>query len=174
MLNDNNVLNIKCRGRITSLWKEQVRTDYLVQGISQNKQPLIEQMNNVRGSNGTYRVLGDYLGTALYVNVTVYDPPVFTFGDHQYQIPSHFQIECYEATRQAINEKVFGKLSITENRLAELKEQMVGKKSDIVFTLLNQPDNDGYLKVIATLLLCKVNDIIPFYGIIYAMKISEK
>lgn len=172
MINEsNNVLNIRCRGRITSLWKEQVRTDYLVQGICQKNQPTIEQMHNVRGGNGSYRVLGEYLGTALFVNAAVYDPPVFTLGNFQFQIPSHFRIECYEATRQAIGEKVFGNLGITEKRIDELKKLMVGTKCDINFFVPLQSNKEDFLRLFV-LLPFKVNDSTPFFSELLAYKVK--
>ncbi|HEX3029782.1 MAG TPA: hypothetical protein VHT34_10865 [Clostridia bacterium] len=160
-------ISINARGRITSLWKEQLRTDCLIQGVKQADQYEIERNSRIRGSNGTYLEIGEYYGTALYINVTVYDPPVIEYCNKSYQVPERFCINCYEAAREAIDHKAFGKLAVFDKDIDELQKYLVGKKTDIHFCIQQEIIEDDILKVIA-LLPIKIKSAFPFYGIINA------
>jgi|GEM_PF-4958296 len=170
---DTNPIIIRATGRITNLWKEQIRTDCLIQGVKQADQYKIEKNFNIQGSNGTYVEFGEYLGTALYVNITVYDPPFFEFDDKKYQVPQRFRIDCYEATREAIGHKSFGKLAIFDSDIDGLTNSMKGEKTTINFCSQQELINDGILKIIAFLPFT-IGDKYPFYGAISAKQITNK
>ena len=161
---------LKSKGRITNVWKEQVRTDTLIQGIKMSNQSYIERNPKIHGSNGTYLEVGEYQGTRLNINVTVYEPPIFEFNNKKYQVPERFSIECYENVREALNNKVFGNLAITKKDMDNIVTEMVGNKLEIYFASNEQLVKDNLLQVLINLPFL-ISGKHPFEGTIFATEI---
>lgn len=164
------MVEIKAKGRITNLWKQQLRDDCLIQGVKHENQFKILRDPMIRGSNGTYVKIGEYHGTALYFNITVYEPPCFEFNGKRYQVPERFRINCYEATREVLNHKSFGNLAIYNTEIEEFQNSLIGKKTIIQFFAQEDGIDDDRLKVTAFLPF-KVKGKNTFYGNIAAKEI---
>lgn len=162
---------LNSKGRITKVWKEQERTDVIIQGIKSKDQRQIERNPKIHGSNGTYLEVGEYLGTRLNINVTIYEPPIFEINNKRYQVPERFSIDCYEKVREALNRKVFGNLAIIQKDMDNIVEKMVGSKIDIFFGVEDQTVSDNLLQV-GVILPYQIDKIFPFGGAVFAHEIS--
>lgn len=140
------------KGRLTRLEKQAESTSYLQQGIKGPDQAHFERNPMVRGSNGSYMVIGDYLGTFLYVHVTAYDTADFVFEGNTYCTPKRFILECYKNVLDAIGVKKYGNNVIQDKDMQALKERCEGKKLDIYMVMDEEPlmDKIGnlYAKVV--------------------------
>lgn len=144
------------KGKIVRIWKEQKRDDCLIQGIERNHQCEIEKNPMIRGSNGTYREIGEYLGTKLYVSVHMLSSTKIVLEGQSYCIPRTFTIECYKDTSKAIGHKAFGNLAILNSDMDRLKDMMAGKIIDVMFAIKDA-------RLIAVLPY-RVNGQPPFFG----------
>lgn len=135
----------KVKGRVTNLWKEKESTDCLIQGVKLKNQTYIERNPMIRGSNGTYVEIGEYSGMRLYINISLYNAPTFEHNGVIYKVPEKVKIECYEATREAIGQKVFGNLAITEQSINNIEECLKGKKFDFSLQPCFIEDNVLYI-----------------------------
>ena len=159
------------RGRVTNLWKEKESTDCLIQGVKLKDQMYIERNPMIRGSNGTYVEIGEYLGMRLYINISLYSAPSFEYNGAIYKVPERVEIECYEATREAIGQKVFGNLAITEHSMSNLEEVLKGKKFD--FSLRSCFIEDDVLYIWLQIPVFVHAKKFPFGGFIGARIIEE-
>lgn len=130
------------KGRITRLWKERLDTSEVITGIKSSDQTWFDCNRGMRGGNGTYRVFGEYIKTALFVKATIYEPPVFEFNGEKYRVPERIIIDCYEDVRQSIGKKVFGNLAITDAQLENLQKTLCGKKQHFFFAPLPSKENE--------------------------------
>lgn len=168
-----NIPAIAVRGRVTNLWKEKETTNCLIQGIKGKDQLKIESNPMIRGSNGTYLSIGEYYGMKLYINITLYEQPRFEHEGIYYEIPPRVQIECYEETRRALKQKVFGNYAITKNAMIQLNEDLKGKKFNFHLIPIRVKDNALLVWLwISTGYKDRENFIYPFGGFIYAKPVQ--
>lgn len=122
------------KGRITNLWKEREDTNCIIQGVKGRDQQQMDYNPMVRGSNGTYLEIGEYIGTRLYINISLYETPIFNYEGKKYKLNNRVRIECYEEVRKVIGRNVFGRLALTDKIMEQLKDDLISKKC--TFTLM--------------------------------------